>query len=152
VSFLFAVSSNYRNAQTHASLNLTARLPTSLDPEPAARIARAFGSHPRAEPSDMKAAGLCELVAIIHRAAKSCGDPSLCALDSASLSRANKELNEWERIWSVVLCSFFSLLSLHARRDSHNCMTANRGFEHYYTQMPFTSLRVSLTTPEYFTN
>ena len=75
---------------------LTAALPASLNPEPAVRVARAFGSNPLAQPTDIKAAALCELVNILNRAAKSCGDPSLRRLDPVSLRRANTELTEWE--------------------------------------------------------
>lgn len=78
------------------SLTLTARLPASLDPVPAARAARSFASSPRAEPTDLKVAGLCELVGVVHRAAKFAGDSSLRVLDRVSLQKANAELNEWE--------------------------------------------------------
>ncbi|KAJ7574410.1 hypothetical protein C8J56DRAFT_802909 [Mycena floridula] len=103
-------------------LAMTARLPASLDPAPAARIARAFGSHPRAERSDLKVAGLCELVGIVHRAGKFCGDASLSRLDPMSLQKANAEFAEWESVWAVVM--------------------RNSGFdEDFHTQMPFTALR-----------
>ena len=78
------------------SLMLTAALPASLNPEPAARVCRTFGSNPLAQPTDIKAAALCELVNILNRAAKSCGDPSLRRLDPISLLRANAELDDWE--------------------------------------------------------
>lgn len=75
---------------------LTAGLPASLDPEPATRVARAFGSHSLAQPCDIKAAALCELVYVLNRASRFCGDPSLRRLDPVSLKRANNELDEWE--------------------------------------------------------
>ena len=74
----------------------TSALPASLNPEPAARVCRMFSSHPLAQPTDIKIAALCELVHIINRAAKACGDPSLKRLDAITLQRANKELDDWE--------------------------------------------------------
>ncbi|KAE9401595.1 hypothetical protein BT96DRAFT_974697 [Gymnopus androsaceus JB14] len=72
-------------------LTLTARLPASLDPVPAARAARSFASSPRAEPTDLKA--------------KFAGDSSLRVLDRVSLQKANAELNEWESMWAMALSS-----------------------------------------------
>jgi len=55
-----------------SSLTLTAALPVQTDPIEAAKVARAFGSHPCAQPGDIRLAGLTELVAILHEGAKSC--------------------------------------------------------------------------------
>lgn len=85
------------------SLRLTASLPASLDPTIAARVVRVYASHPRAQPLDIKFAGLCELVMIAHRAATYSGDASLRSVDVLSLRKANDELNQWEGVWSAVL-------------------------------------------------
>jgi hypothetical protein len=79
------------------SLTLTAALPVQTDPIEAAKVARAFGSHPCSQPGDIRLAGLTELVAILHEAAKSCGDFTLRSIDEKSLRRCNDRLNEWER-------------------------------------------------------
>ena len=80
-----------------SSLTLTAALPVQTDPIEAAKVARAFGNHPCAQPGDIRLAGLTELVAILHEAAKSCGDFTLRRIDEKSLRRCNDKLNEWER-------------------------------------------------------
>ncbi|TRM58799.1 hypothetical protein BD626DRAFT_510600 [Schizophyllum amplum] len=102
-------------------LVLTARLPMTLDPFPATRVARAFGANPRAEPTDLRYAGLCELIAIVNRAARHSGDAALCALDAVSLQKANRDLDEWDSVWTVVFSS--------------------SGYAQFNTQMPFTALR-----------
>lgn len=97
---------------TFFSLTLTAGLPSTLEPPPT-NVIRAFGSHPLAQPGDLKLAGLSELVAIVQRAAVSCGDVSLRNLDVISLQVANAELDEWEKRWSLVLgsaeCAFVAI-------------------------------------------
>ena len=75
---------------------MTARLPMTLDPFPATSVARAFGGNPLAEPTDLRYAGLCELIAIVNRAARHSGDAALCALDPVSLQKANNDLDEWD--------------------------------------------------------
>ncbi|KAK7469970.1 hypothetical protein VKT23_001407 [Stygiomarasmius scandens] len=102
-------------------LALTTKLPMTLDPVPTARIARAFASHSNAQSTDLQLAGLCELVAIGHRAAGSCRNAPYTVLDDVSLQKVNAELNEWQSIWSFTFC--------------------NSGFEHYSVQIPFTTLR-----------
>jgi len=80
-----------------SSLTLTAALPVQTDPIEAAKVAQAFGNHPCSQPGDIRLAGLTELVAILHEAAKSCGDYTLRSIDEKSLRRCNDKLNEWER-------------------------------------------------------
>lgn len=99
---------------TPFSLTLTAGLPSTLEPPPT-NVIRAFGSHPLAQPGDLKLAGLSELVAIVQRAAISCGDVSLRNLDVISLQVANAELDEWDKRWSLVLgssgCAFVAAIT-----------------------------------------
>ncbi|KAM0746830.1 hypothetical protein T439DRAFT_110046 [Meredithblackwellia eburnea MCA 4105] len=101
-------------------LRLTASLPASLDPTSAARVSRVYASHPRAQSTDIKFAGLCELIMIVHRAALASGDPSLRNLDQTTLRKANEELNQWEGVWTAVLAG---------------------NIESFRTQLPFTALR-----------
>ncbi|KAL1718068.1 hypothetical protein EV715DRAFT_253034 [Schizophyllum commune] len=107
---------------TDHHLVMTARLPMTLDPFPATSVARAFGGNPLAEPTDLRYAGLCELIAIVNRAARHSGDAALCALDPVSLQKANNDLDEWDSVWTVVFSS-------------------TPGFQQFNTQMPFTALR-----------
>ncbi|KAL1738189.1 hypothetical protein HDZ31DRAFT_6473, partial [Schizophyllum fasciatum] len=107
---------------TDHHLVMTARLPMTLDPFPATRVARVFGGNPLAEPTDLRYAGLCELIAIVNRAARRSGDAALSALDSVSLQKANNDLDEWDSVWTVVFSS-------------------TPGFAQFNTQMPFTALR-----------
>lgn len=102
-----------------ANLMLSSGLPASLNPEPVAAIAQSFASHRSAsQPDDTRAAALCELVAILKRAAKSSGSPNVRALDSVSLRQANAELDTWEQSWVRTL-----------------------GEDIQHSQMPFTTLR-----------
>ena len=91
---------------TSLSLTLTAALPVQTDPIEASKVSRAFGNHPCAQPGDIRLAGLTELVAILHEAAKSCGDFTLRKIDDKSLRRCNEKLNEWER---YVFASLYSV-------------------------------------------
>lgn len=80
------------------NLMLTSGLPASLDPVPAASVARVFGSHPAAQqPGDLRVTALVELVVIAHRAIRSSGDSSCRRLDVVSLRKANTEYDDWER-------------------------------------------------------
>jgi hypothetical protein len=80
------------------NLMLTSGLPASLDPAPAAGVARVFGSHCAAQqPGDLRVTALLELVVIAHRANRSSGDFS-GQLDGVCLRKANTELDEWERL------------------------------------------------------
>ncbi|KZV63511.1 hypothetical protein PENSPDRAFT_589762 [Peniophora sp. CONT] len=110
-------------------LMLTASLPASLNPDPAARVCRTFGAHPLAQPSDIKAAALCELVSIVHRAARACGDPSLRRLDPISLRRANSELDDWELTWTGTLppqsTLYMPFTALRWYRLTMNCGSLN---------------------------
>ena len=82
---------------------LTSGLPASLDPAPAAGVARAFGSHPAAQqPGDMRVTALVELVVIAHRAIRSSGDSSCRQLGAVSLRKANTELDEWEKLVLII--------------------------------------------------
>lgn len=102
-----------------ANLMLSSGLPASLNPEPVAAVARSFSSSSMSsQPDDTRAAALCELVAILKRAAKSSGKPNVRALDSFTLRQTNAEFDAWESSWSYVL----------SEAIQHN-------------QMPFTTLR-----------
>lgn len=80
------------------NLMLTSGQPASLDPLVSAQVARRFSSSRHAQqPADLRVAGLVELVAVVYRAMKSCGDVSGRQLDSYCLRRINTELEEWER-------------------------------------------------------
>ncbi|KAH8895530.1 hypothetical protein GQ53DRAFT_804356 [Thozetella sp. PMI_491] len=107
-----------------ANLMLSSGLPGSLNPEPVAHISRTFASHRNASlPDDTRAAALCELVAILKRAARSSGSPNVRALDSLSLRRANLEFEAWEAHWNQTL-----------------------GPEVKHNQMPYTTLRSNRLT------
>lgn len=100
---------------------LSSGMPASLDPRAVNKIVRYFSAHDDAlQPDDSRLAAVSELVGIIHRASKSSGDPSVRALDAASLKKANAEFDDWEHFWSPVL----------GMRDSS-----------IYHKLPFTSLR-----------
>lgn len=102
-------------------LMLSSGMPASLDPRAVNKIVRYFSAQDDAlQPDDSRLAAVSELVGIIHRASKSSGDPSVRALDSASLKKANSEFDDWEVFWSPAL----------GMRDS--CI---------YHKLPFTSLR-----------
>jgi len=78
-------------------LMLSAGLPASLDPEPTRKVIRAFASHEGStQPDDSRIAALCELVGIVKRVAQSSGDPTVRVLDTATLKKANAELDSWE--------------------------------------------------------
>lgn len=80
------------------NLMLTSGLPASLDPAPAASIARVFSSHHSAQqPGDLRVTALVELVVIAHRATQSSGDLSGRQLDSVCLKKLNADFDEWER-------------------------------------------------------
>ncbi|RDW62413.1 hypothetical protein BP6252_11846 [Coleophoma cylindrospora] len=102
------------------NLMLASGLPASLDPAPAASVARVFGTHSNAQqPADLRVTALVELVVIAHRATRSSSDFSGRHLDTFSLRKANTELDEWERSWVVRL----------------------RHTESQHNQLPFTSVR-----------
>lgn len=80
------------------NLMLSSGLPTSLDPAPAASVARRYSSHHNAQqPADLRATALVELGLISHGATRSYGGFSGRQLDSFSLKKANTEFDEWER-------------------------------------------------------
>ncbi|PWY84780.1 hypothetical protein BO70DRAFT_312962, partial [Aspergillus heteromorphus CBS 117.55] len=102
------------------NLMLTSGLPPSLDPAASAQLARRFGAHRLAQqPADLRVAGLVELVALVHRAIRRCGDVSGRQLNSDGLRRLNLSLDEWEATWAVRLAQ---------TKSQHN-------------QLPFTSVR-----------
>lgn len=81
------------------NLMLTSGQPASLDPLVSAQVARRFSSSRHAQqPADLRVAGLVELVAVVHRAMKSCADVSGRQLDPYCLRKINTELEEWERL------------------------------------------------------
>jgi hypothetical protein len=81
------------------NLMLTSGQPASLDPLISAQVALRFSSSRHAQqPADLRVAGLVELVAMVHRAMKSCGDVSGRQLDPYCLRKINTELEEWERL------------------------------------------------------
>ncbi|KAH8698691.1 hypothetical protein BGW36DRAFT_149806 [Talaromyces proteolyticus] len=102
------------------NLMLTSGLPASLDPSLSAQVARRFSSSRHTQqPGDLRVAGLVELVAVVHRAMRSCGDVSGRQLDSYCLRKLNTELEDWERTWLVRL----------------------RHTESQHNQLPFNSVR-----------
>lgn len=81
------------------NLMLTSGQPASLDPLVSAQVAQRFSSSRHAQqPADLRVAGLVELVAVVHRAMKSCGDVSGRQLDLYCLRKINTELEDWERL------------------------------------------------------
>ena len=80
------------------NLMLTSGLPTTLDPAPAASVARRYSAHHNAQqPGDLRATALVELGLISHSATRSYGGFSGRHLDAFSLKKANTEFDEWER-------------------------------------------------------
>jgi hypothetical protein len=81
------------------NLMLSSGLPSSLDPAPAASVARVFSSHRTAQqPADLRVTALVELAVIAHRATRSSGDSTARQLDALCLRKANNEMDEWERL------------------------------------------------------
>jgi hypothetical protein len=102
------------------NLMLSSGLPMSLDPQMVSDASECFISHPSAQlPGDLRITALVELVVLIHRATKGCGQSSSRHLDSFHLTRLNTEMDKWERKWS-----------------SHLCQT-----ESQHNRLPFNSLR-----------
>jgi len=63
---------------------LAAGMPASLDVEPVTKIGRSFAAHKDSlQPRESQIAGICELVLVVKKAAKSSGDPSVRSLDPA---------------------------------------------------------------------
>ena len=81
------------------NLMLSSGLPSSLDPVPAANVARVFSSHSSAQqPGDHRVTALVELAVIAHRATCTGRDINGRQLDAVCLRKANSEMNEWERL------------------------------------------------------
>ena len=81
------------------NLMLSSGLPSSLDPAPAARVARVFSSHRTAQrPADLRVTALVELAVIAHRATRGSGDSTGRQLDALCLGKANNEMDEWETL------------------------------------------------------
>lgn len=80
------------------NLMLTSGLPASLNPAPSAQVVAKFAASPYSQqPADLRVSGLVELVSIVHRAMRSCGDVSGRQLDPYCLGQLNNELEQWER-------------------------------------------------------
>lgn len=80
------------------NLMLTSGLPTSIDLTLSARISHALSSDTKAQyPAELRVSGLVELVAIVHRTMRSCGDVSGRRLQSGCLTKLNSDLSKWER-------------------------------------------------------
>ena len=71
----------------------------TTDPSPAAKVAKSFASLPSAQkPSDLRIAGLMELVSVIHEFTKETMPSvfSVKRLHFSQLKRFNFELDAWE--------------------------------------------------------
>ncbi|PYI03542.1 hypothetical protein BO78DRAFT_193882 [Aspergillus sclerotiicarbonarius CBS 121057] len=102
------------------NLMLTSGLPASLDPTASGQLARRFGVHRMAQqPADLRVAGLVELVALVHRTMRRCGDVSGRQLNVEGLRQLNLSFDEWEKTWVA--------------RLAHT--------ESQHNQLPFTSVR-----------
>lgn len=78
-------------------LMLSAGLPGALDPEPVAKVGRAFSSNKNAlQPDDSRVAAISELATVVKRAARDSGDPRVRVLDAVSLKKANIGFDNWE--------------------------------------------------------
>ena len=64
---------------------------------------RDFASNALQQEADFRAAGMYEVILIVHRLASfGQDDVPLARIGSGTLKRANEELNEWERRWTFL--------------------------------------------------
>ncbi|RAK98738.1 Zn(II)2Cys6 transcription factor [Aspergillus ibericus CBS 121593] len=102
------------------NLMLTSGLPASLDPTASGKLACRFGAHRMAQqPADLRVAGLVELVSLVYRTMRRCGDVSGRQLNVEGLRQLYLSLDEWEKTWVA--------------RLAHT--------ESQHNQLPFTSVR-----------